>query len=261
MKYSTNYTTQELMVSAAAREIKDGEVVFVGIGLPVLATMLAQRTHAPNIVMIYEAGVVGANPARLALSIGDPTLFSGSLMALDFHDIFAMFLQKGLCDVSFMSGSQIDKYGNINSTVIGDYEKPKVRLPGSGGAYDLGAHAKKTLIIAPHEKRRLVEKIDFITTVGYLTGHDSRQKIGIRGGGPSAAITTLGVLRFEKETKEMYLDTYHPGITVQQVKDNTGWDLKISPDVHETELPTEEQIRLLREELDPRGIFLKGGVG
>lgn len=257
-KYSADYTMQELMVAAAAREIKDGEVVFVGIGLPVLATLLAQRTHAPNLVMIYEAGVVGARPARLALSIGDPTLFSDSLMIMDFHDIFAMFLQRGLCDVSFISGAQIDKYGNINSTVIGEYEKPKVRLPGSGGAYDVGT-SKKTLIIVPHDKRRFVEKVDFITTVGYLTGYDSRQKAGIRGGGTSAVITTLGILRFEKESKEMYLSTYHSSVSIQQVKDNTGWDLKISPDVRETEPPTGEQVRLLREELDPRGVFLKRG--
>lgn len=255
-KYSKDYTTQELMVAAAAREINDGEVVFVGIGLPVLATLLAQRTHAPNLVMIYEAGVVGAKPARLALSIGDPTLFSGALMALDFHDVFAMFLQRGLCDVSFMSGAQIDKYGNINATVIGDYNKPKVRLPGSGGAYDLGT-SKKMLIIARHEKRRFVEKVDFITTVGYLSGKDSRQKAGIKGGGPSAVITNLGILRFEKESKEMYLETYHPGVTVQQVKDNTSWNLKISPRIFETKPPTQEEVMLLRNELDPNGIFLK----
>lgn len=253
------YSPQEIMVTAASKEIRNGEVVFVGIGLPVLACLLAQRLHAPDIVMVYEAGVVGARPARLALSIGDPALVSDATMIVDFHDVFAMLLQRGLVDTSFLGGAQVDKYGNVNSTVIGDYENPKVRLPGSGGACDL-TMAKKGLIIMPHEKRRLVEKVDFVTSPGYTGGTENRKKRGILGGGPNAVITTLGILRFDQDTGEMYLDSCHPGVTVEQVKQNTGWDLKISPHVRQTEPPTKEELRLLREHLDPQGIFLKRPV-
>ena len=199
MKISNDYTRQEMMVVAASREIKDGDVVFVGIGLPVLASLLAQRTHAPNLIQIYEAGVIGARPARLALSIGDPALVTGSQMVVDFSSIFNNFLQKGIVDIGFISGAQIDKYGNLNSTIIGNYENPKVRLPGSGGASAIAGMAKNTIIIMPHEKRRFVDKIDFITSPGFLTGYDSRKKVGISGDGPKAVISTLGVMRFNEE--------------------------------------------------------------
>lgn len=257
VKYSEDYTRQEMMVVAAAREIEDDDVIFVGIGLPVLAALLAQRTHAPNLTQIYEAGVIGARPARLALSIGDPALVSGSQMVVAFSDIFNNFLQNGLVDVGFISGAQIDKYGNLNSTVIGDYLNPKVRLPGSGGACAIAGLSKKTIMIMPHEKRRFVNKIDFLTSPGFLTGEKGREEAGLRGGGPQAVISTLGVMRFDEKTKEMYLDSYHPGVSVQDIKNNTSWDIKISKKPRETMPPTVEEIKLLREVLDPRGLYLK----
>jgi glutaconate CoA-transferase subunit B len=170
-----------------------------------------------------------------------------------------MLLQRGFIDVGFLGGAQVDKYGNINSTVIGDYAKPKVRLPGSGGGCEIAAFSKRIIIITPHEKRRMVEKVDFNTSPGFLDGGAARDKFGFEGG-PSAVITTMGVLRFDERTKEMYLSSYHPGLTVDQVKENTGWELKISPNVKATEPPTMEEVKILREHLDPQGIFLKKGV-
>lgn len=252
-----DHTPQELMIASAARELRDGQVVIVGIGVPVLASLLAQRTHAPNIIMVYESGIVGAQPSRLSLSIGDPNLVSRCLMINDVFDTFGMIMQRGYIDVGFVSGAQIDKFGNLNSTIIGDYAKPKVRLPGSGGAYEIAALVKKLIIIMPHERRRFVEQVDFITSPGYLSGPGEREKYGLRGEGPHVVLSTLGILKFDKLSKEMYLESYHPGVTIDEVKENTGWDLKISPTVHETMPPTAEQIRLLRHELDPRGIFLK----
>lgn len=256
-KYAKDYTLREMMIVAAARELKNGDKVLVGIGIPQLAAILAQRTHAPNLNIIYESGIFGSRPARLPLSIGDPTIVSGSAGVFSFFETFAYLLQRGYIDVGFIGAAQIDKYGNINTTVIGDYSKPKVRLPGSGGACAISSFAKKVIVITPHEKRRFVEKLDFLTSPGFLEGAGSREKIGLHGGGPSVVISTLGILRFDPKTGEMYLDSYHPGVTIDQVKEATSWDLKISPNVKETEPPTEEEIRILREEIDPMGIFLK----
>jgi glutaconate CoA-transferase subunit B len=259
-EYAKEFSYQELMVSASSRELRNHEVAFVGIGIPQLGALLAQRTHAPNLTLIYESGVIGTRPARLPLSIGDPTLVSGTYGIFNFYETFSQLLQRGFIDVGFIGGAQVDKFGNINSTVIGDYEKPKVRLPGSGGGCEITGLSKRTIIVTPHEKRRLVEKVDFVTSPGFLNGPGAREAFGLEGG-PSAVITTMGVLRFDEKTKEMYLSSYHPGVTIDQAKQNTGWDLKISPNVKETEPPTVEEIRILREELDPQGIFLKKVVG
>lgn len=257
--YAKDFSFQELMVAAASRELKDHEVVFVGIGIPQLGALLAQRTHTPNLTLIYESGVVGTRPARLPLSIGDPSLVSGTNGIFNFYETFSMLLQRGFIDVGFVGGAQVDKFGNINSTVIGDYEKPKVRLPGSGGGCEIAGLSKRIVIITPHEKRRMVEKVDFITSPGFLDGAESRRHAGLSGG-PSAVITTMGVLRFDEQTKEMYLDSYHPGLSLDQVKQNTGWDLKISPKIKETQPPTVEEVEILRKDLDPQGIFLKKAV-
>ena len=258
-KYTNEFSFQELMVAAASRELKDHETVFVGIGIPQLGALLAQRTHAPHLTLIYESGVVGTQPQRLPLSIGDPTLVSGTYGIFNFYETFSMLLQRGFIDVGFVGGAQVDKYGNINSTVIGDYDKPKVRLPGSGGGCEIAGLSKRIVIITPHEKRRMVAKVDFITSPGFLEGSNTRAQFNLSGG-PSAVITTMGVLRFDDQTKEMRLDSYHPGLSLEQVRQNTGWDLKISPNVKETEPPTAEEVRILREELDPQGIFLKKAV-
>lgn len=259
MEHAREFSSQELMVAAASRELKDHDVVFVGIGIPQLGALLAQRTHAPNLTLIYESGVIGTRPARLPLSIGDPTLVSGTYGIFSFYETFSLLLQRGFIDVGFVGGAQVDKFGNINSTVIGDYRKPKVRLPGSGGGCEIAGLSKRIVIITPHEKRRMVEKVDFITSPGFIDGAGARERIGLNGG-PTAVITTMGVLRFDAKTKEMYLYSYHPGVSIDQIKQNTGWDLKISPDVSETEPPTVKQVEILRKELDPQGIFLKKAV-
>jgi len=247
------YTNTELMIVAASREIQDGNRVFVGIGLPVLACLLAQRIRASSISMIFESGVIGARPSRMVLTMGDPALASGAAMVVDFFDLFALMLQKGLIDVGFLGAAQIDKFGNLNTSVIGDYNKPKVRLPGSGGACEVASLSKRTVIIMQHEKRRFVERVDFVTSPGHVKG---RYEIGIRGGGPSAVITTLGIFRFDDQG-EMYLDSLHPGVSEADVRLNTGWNIKVAGRVKRTEPPTPEEIRILREDIDPKGIFLR----
>ena len=252
-------TASELMTINAARLLRDGDVVFVGVGLPNLACNLARRTHAPNITMIYEAGVVGAQPARLPLSIGDPTLVSGAALVCSMYEIFAFYLQRGLIDVGFLGGAQIDRFGNVNATVIGDYAAPKVRLPGSGGSAEIAAWANRTYLLAPHQKRRFPARCDFITGAGYLTGGAARAHTGVRGGGPQAVVTDLGLLEPDAEG-ELTLTALHPGCSVAQAQANTGWPLKVAADLRVTAPPSDDELRLLREELDPTGIYLKGGA-
>ncbi len=254
-----DYSSAELMIINAARLLRDGDTVFVGVGQPNLACNLAKRTHAPNLVMIYEAGVIGAEPARLPLSIGDPTLVSGSLSVVSMYDIFTLYLQRGNVDVGFLGGAQIDRFGNINATMIGsDYAHPKVRLPGSGGSQEIAAWAKRCYIMSPHQKRRFPEKVDFMTSAGFLSGRVEREAAGLRGGGPTAVVTDLGILEPD-ETGELVLTALHPGKTAQEAIDNTGWPLKATPNLRTTEPVTEKELQILREELDPKGIYLKGG--
>ena len=203
-------------------------------------------------MLMQESGVYDARPVRPALSVGDPCLNPGAAMTGGLVDVIGMFLQGGLVDVGFLSGSQIDKYGNINTTVIGEYEKPKSRLPGSGGANPIGSLAKRVLIIALHNTRSLAEKVDFITTPGYLDGPGARERWGLPPEtGPQVIITNKAVMRFDKETKEAYLESYHPGTSVDEVVKLTPWELKVSDDVCETEPPREEEIRVIREVIDP----------
>lgn len=258
-RYAKDYTLPELMITACAREIKDGERVLIGVGLPLLGAMLAKRTHAPHCKMAYETGSFDSAPSRTPFSVVDPDLVPRAIFAGQLTDIMALFLQRGFVDIGFVGGAQVDKYGNLNSTCFGDYFKPSVRFPGSGGAHDFGVFARRSLIVMVHEKRRFVEKCDYVTTPGYLSGGNSRYEEGLpQGTGPQAVVSSRGVFRFSPETKEMYLDTYHPGVTVDSIKENVSWDLKISPIVRETEHPTEEQVRIIRE-LDPEGFFLRRG--
>jgi glutaconate CoA-transferase, subunit B len=250
-----DYNAAELMTVNSARMLMDGDTVFVGVGLPNLACNLARRTHAPNLLMIYEAGVVGARPARLPLSIGDPTLVSGSSLVCSMYDIFTLYLQRGNVDVGFLGGAQIDRFGNINATVIGDYNHPKVRLPGSGGSMEIAAWANRCYIMTPHQKRRFPEKVDFATSAGFLNGRSEREAAGVRGRGPQAVVTNLGILTPD-ESGELVLSSVHPGVTVEQVRQNTGWPLKVVNDLHTTESPTAGELRILREELDPDHIYL-----
>ncbi len=253
----TTYNASELMIINAARMLRDGDVVFVGVGQPNLACNLARRTHAPNLLMIYEAGVIGAQPARLPLSIGDPTLVSGATAVCSMYDIFSLYLQRGNVDVGFMGGAQIDRFGNINATVIGDYAHPKVRLPGSGGSKEIAAWANRCYIMTPHQKRRFPEKVDFRTSAGFLGGGGERQTAGLRGGGPQAVITDIGILEPD-ENGELTLTALHPGKSADDARANTGWQLKVAENLRLTEEPTEEELRILREELDPQGIYIKG---
>jgi glutaconate CoA-transferase subunit B len=251
----TEYTSSELLTINAARLLRDGDVVFVGVGLPNLACNLARNTHAPNLVMIYEAGVIGAQPARLPLSIGDPTLVSGATSVCSMYDIFAFYLQRGLVDVGFLGGAQIDRYCNINATVVGDYANPKVRLPGSGGSMEIAAWANRCYIITPHQIRRFPEKVHFRTSAGFLDGKAQRDAAGLRGAGPQAVVTDLGILEPDPDG-ELILTALHPGKTVEQVRQNTGWDLKVTPKLSVTEAPSDEELRILRSELDPDRIYL-----
>ncbi len=249
------YNATELMIINAARLLKDGDQVFVGVGIPNLACNLARRTHAPNLQMIYEAGIIGARPKRLPLSIGDPTLVSGALSVCSMFEVFSLYLQRGNIDVGFLGGAQIDQFGNINATVIGDYAHPKVRLPGSGGSMEIAAWANRCYIITPHQLRRFPARVDFHTSAGFLEGGDARAKTGVRGSGPQAVVTNLGILK-PNQNGEMVLAALHPGCSFEQAQANTGWALKQAEELEVTSAPTEEELRILREELDPQRIYI-----
>lgn len=252
-----NYTLTELMAVTAAKEIQDGEIVFAGTGLPMLAAMLAQRTHAPGCCIVFEAGTVASQLAHLPMSVGDPRVMRGAASAAGLSEVFTYVLQAGRVDVGFLSGAQIDRYGNINSTSIGpDPTHPKVRFSGSGGACDIACLAKRTVIIALHEKRRFPEHVDYVTSPGWLEGGDSRRKAGMIWGGPSAVVTTMGVMRFRPETRGMYLASYHPGLTAEAVAANTGFVLDVEG-ASETPAPSNCELEILRETVDPERIFLK----
>lgn len=249
------YSKNELMIVNAARLLQDGDLVFVGVGTPNLACNLARRTHAPNLTMVYEAGVIGAQPARLPLSIGDPTLVSGASAVCSMYEIFSLYLQRGNVDVGFLGGAQIDRFCNINATVIGDYRHPKVRLPGSGGSMEIAAWANRCYIMTPHDKRRFPEKVDFCTSAGFLSGRAEREKSGVRGKGPQAVVTDLAIM-MPDENGELQVTALHPGIELQDVRDNTGWEIKTATSITRTAEPTSEELRILHEELDPSGIYL-----
>ena len=251
--HPNDYIKPELMACCGAREIQNGDVVLVGTGFPTMSANIAKHTHAPDARLMQESGVYDAQPARPALSVGDPCLNPGAAMIGGLVDIMGMFLQAGWVDVGFLSGSQVDKFGNINTTCIGDYENPKARLPGSGGANPIGSLCKRVLIIALHDSRRLAERVDFVTTPGYIDGPDAREQHGLPPGtGPAALITNRAVLRFDKSTGEAYLATYHPDTSVDEVVAATPWKLNVADDVHETEPPTAEELRVLHEVLDPK---------
>lgn len=247
------------MAFAAAREIADGDVVFVGIGLPNLAVNLARRTHAPDVQLVYEAGVYGARPIRVPLSIGDPCLVTGSVQVMPMAETFLYFLQGGRIDIGFLGAAQIDRFGNLNTTVIGrDYRHPKVRLPGSGGAAEISWLARKTVVLLPQKRNKFPESLDFRTSVGYLDGGSSREALGAPGGGPERVITNLGVYGFDPETREMILEAIHPGVTLDEIRAEVTWPLRVKEPLAETALPEEAALRLVREELDPTGIYLGG---
>ncbi len=246
----------ELMAVAAAREIRDQDVVFVGVGLPNLAVNLARRTHAPDAQLVYESGVYGARPARQPLSIGDPSLATGAIQVMPMAETFTYFLQGGRIDVGFLGAAQIDRFGNLNTTVIGDYEKPTTRLPGAGGASEISWLARRTVILLPQKRNKFPERLDFRTSVGHHTGGGSREALGSKTAGPSRVITNLGVYGFDASSKEMELHALHPGVTLDEVRAEVGWELRVREPLETTEAPEPETLRLLREELDPKGVIL-----
>jgi glutaconate CoA-transferase, subunit B len=250
---TATYTSSELMVCRAARELTDGEVVFVGIGLPNLACNLALRRHAPELVLIYESGAVGAVPERVPVSIGDPALVTGSLAVCSMLEVFSHYLQGGRIDVGFLQGAQIDRHGNLNTTVIGPYERPAVRLPGSGGACEIAILAKRVVVVARQTRRSFPERVDFVTSPGFLDGGDARQRLGMPGGGPSLVITDLGCYGFVDG--EMTLVSLHPGVTLEQVRAEVGWELRVADDLANTEPPGEHELHVLRE-LDRDRLYL-----
>lgn len=245
------------MAVAAARELVDGEVVFVGIGLPNLACNLARATHAPNLVLIYESGAVGATPERLPLSIGDPALVTGALMVCGMADIFQHFLQNGRIEVGFLGGAQVDRWGNINTTVIGDYARPRVRLPGSGGAPEIAIHAKRTLVVNRLTQRAFPAEVDFITSPGHRCRGRSRRDLDIPGAGPLKVITDKGLLEPDA-TGELVLTQLYPGASLSDVHANVGWPLRVREPLGNGEPPSLRELDLLRRVLDPRGLFLGG---
>ena len=252
------YTPSEIMITSSARALAGERVVFVGVGLPNIACNLARHTVAPDLELVYESGVFGSRPARLPLSIGDPTLVSGATLACPMPDLFMYYLQGGRIEVAFLGAAQIDRFGNINTTVIGEYQSPKVRLPGSGGACEISIHAHKVFVIVPLSKRAFVKQIDFCTSAGHLAGMPGeRAALGMPGAGPQLVVTDKAIFRFEDDTGEMVLSSVHPGVTLEQVRSEVGWPLKVSTDVKTTPSPTVEELRLIREELDPDGVYTR----
>ncbi len=251
----SDYSPTEMMIVVSARQLAGERVCFVGVGPPNIACNLAKRTVSPDLQLVYEAGVFGAAPQRLPLSIGDPTLVTGSLSVTSMFELFAYYLQRGLIDVGFLAGAQIDRYGNLNTTVIGDYATPKVRLPGSGGACEIAINAKKIFVMMPQSKRSFVDRLDFRTSPGHLAGAGSRPPHW--GAGPTVVVTGLGVYGFDQASGEMELRSLHPGVTLDQVRENSGWDLRVPAAVGETPRPTDEELRVIREELDPEGAYTR----
>ncbi|MEO8032599.1 MAG: CoA-transferase [Gemmatimonadota bacterium] len=254
----SDYSPSEMMAAVAARELRDGEVTFVGIGLPNLACNLARALHAPNLILIYESGAVGALPERLPVSIGDPSLVTGSLMVCGMADVFQLFLQNGRIEVGFLGGAQVDRYGNINTTVVGSYDKPTVRLPGSGGAAEIAIHAQRVLIISRLSARAFPEKVDFITSPGHRMKGKSRKELGMPGAGPVKVITDKAILESDPDSGELIVTALYPGVTLEDVKANVGWAIKVRSELRPVVTqPSPEELRLLRDVLDPDRLFLK----
>ena len=254
------FSKSEMMIVAAARELAGQRVCFVGVGLPNIAVNLARLTVAPTLELVYESGAFGSKPARLPLSIGDPTIVTGATAVVSMFELFSFYLQGGLVDVGFLGAAQIDRFGNINSTVIGDYEHPKTRLPGSGGACEIAINARQVFVIMRQSKRSFVDRIDFRTSPGNLGGAEAAARIrreeGWLGRGPSVVVTDLGIYHFD-DSGEMRLDSIHPGATLEQIRETMGWEPKLAEPLTATPAPAAEELRLIREQLDPEGAYTK----
>jgi glutaconate CoA-transferase subunit B len=246
-----NYNTAELVAVMSARFLEDGKIVFGGAGMPLISCILAQKIHAPRLTILFEGGVIGPHVevGKMPPSTNEQRAARRANMLLSITDIL-LLQQRGYVDYGFLGGAQVDQYGNLNSSFIGDADNPKVRLPGTGGANDIASLASKILVAMHHEKKRFVKKVDFVTTPGYLNGGDTREKAGLTMGGTYKVITHLGIFGFDEKTRRMRLESLHPGATVEEVKDRTGFDLLIPDKIQHTKPPTEEELRVLRE-LDP----------
>lgn len=247
MGEAADYSPSEMMTVAAARALRNDDVCFVGIGLPSAACNLARLTHAPDITLIYESGTIGTKPHVLPLSIGDPELCETALTTVSVPEMFAYWLQGGRISVGFLSAAQIDRFGNINTTVIGSYDRPKVRLPGAGGAPEIASLCREVFVILPQARRSFIPQVDFITSFGFGTGGDHRQRLGIRTAGPSVVVTDLCLMRPDPDTKELVVVSIHPGITREIVAERTGWPVRFAPDVAQTPPPSEAELSVLRE--------------
>lgn len=256
------YNLMELMVCVASRQLEDGKTAVIGTGMPLAAAMLAQKTSSPNLIILFEAGSVAPQLIRLPISVADSYTMTGGLMHSSMDEIMTA-CQRGIVDYTFLGGAQIDMYGNLNSTVIGnDLKKPKVRLPGSGGANDLASLCWKTLIITPHDKRRFVPRVDFLTTPGYLDGSGAREAVGLPAGtGPYKVISTLALMGYDPESKRMQVESLHPGVTVEEVRENTGFEMLFVENLTETPAPTDAELHILRTEVDPLGLIIGKNAG
>ncbi len=242
-----SYTTQEMMAIAAARVLTNEDVCFVGIGAPSQACNLARLTHAPGITLIYESGTIGTKPDLLPLSIGDPELCTRARCTVSVPEMFQYWLQGGRISVGFLGGAQLDKFANINSSVVGSYARPKVRLPGGGGAPEIAAHCRQTYVVMAQSRRSFVDRVDFVTSFGYGEGGDHRERIGLRSLGPTLVITDLCMMRPDPTSRELSVVALHPGVTREQVQAHTGWAVRFAPDLTTTEPPTEHELIVLRD--------------
>jgi acyl CoA:acetate/3-ketoacid CoA transferase beta subunit len=255
MTTETPYTPTELLACVAARLLEDRKSVFVGTGLPIIAAMLAQRTHAAGLLIIFEAGGIGPQVPVLPISVGDSRTFYKAVAASSMHDVMAIS-QAGYLDYGFLGAAQVDRFGNINTTVIGPHDRPTARLPGSGGANDVGSFCHRTIIIMRQDRRKFVEQVDFITTPGYLTGPGARERAGLPAdSGPHRLITQLGVYGFNDATREMYLIATHPGVSVEEIQANSSFPIQVSDRLSVTPAPTTDERRILRE-IDPAGLLI-----
>ena len=254
MTASRDYTPQELMVVAGARQIRDGEIVFVGMRLPLLAFCLAKNTHAPEAVGLFENGIVRDTPApELLYTMSDPPNVVGAGWCTSLQNVMAL-LSQGSVGLGFIGGAQVDRFGNVNTSYIGEPGRPSTKLPGSGGACDIASLAERTVVIMEHSRRRLVERVDYVTSPGFGDGPGWRQRVGLPRGGPSAIITTLGVLSFDSTSAEAVLSSYHPGTNVEAVREATGWPLELAPGLQETPPPTTSELAIIRR-YDPQGFW------
>ncbi len=258
MTYAREYSTAELMGSVVARLIRNNDVAFIGVGIPLIAGIVAVSTHAPGAILVYEGGGIGARTRRIPWTISDNPTTDNALAAVPMWRVFGD-QQRGFITLGIIGGAEVDRFGNLNTTVIlgegGTYARPKVRLPGSGGANDIASSALRTVIMMRLRKGKFVNRVQFITSPGYLSGPGDREKAGLCGSGPAAVVTDRCIFGFEEQTKEMYLQTLYPGVKVDEVRELVDWDLKVSPDLKAVEPPTEDQIRVMRS-FDSMGFIL-----